>query len=134
MVLALTSFQALASAEKTSITMVKALQRLDQAGYRYVHEIKYKRGVYRVEAIDAGGQKVKLKVNAQTGMIQAPKGSNKPYLSMLQVAQKIQAAGYANISKIEFDDGRYEAKVYDPKGNKIKLYINPVSGEIRKRW
>lgn len=46
-----------------------------------------------------------------------------------KVIQKLMEKGYSNISKLEADDGRWEAKA-TLNGARQKIYLDPRSGEI----
>lgn len=76
------------------------------------------------------------------GFMLAPSfaGENRPaapgdgqWLSIPQVHDKLQAAGYRDIEKIEREHGGYEARATDRNGQRIKLYVNPQTGEARDR-
>jgi hypothetical protein len=62
-----------------------------------------------------------------------PASGERQWLSIGQVNNKIEAAGYRNIEKIEREHGVYEARATDRSGLRVKLYINPQSGEISER-
>lgn len=62
----------------------------------------------------------------------APVGERQ-WLSIPQVHEKLEAAGYRQIEKIERERGGYEARATDRQGERIKLYINPQTGEIIDR-
>lgn len=134
LVVALSTSFALSASENAPLTIVDILQRLDKAGYHQIHEIEYKNGVYEVETYTAQGQKAKLRINAQNPTIPAMEKNAKPYLNMLQVAEKVQAEGYTRIHKIEFEHEHYEVKAYDMEGDKVKLHVDPVSGKVSKEW
>jgi hypothetical protein len=55
------------------------------------------------------------------------------WLSIPQVHEKLEAAGYRQIEKIEREGGGYEARAIDGKGERVKLYINPQTGAIISR-
>jgi hypothetical protein len=59
--------------------------------------------------------------------------SERPWLSIGQVNDRIEAAGYRKVEKIEREHGVYEARATDRNGMRVKLYINPQSGEISER-
>ena len=59
--------------------------------------------------------------------------SERPWLSVGQVNDRIEAAGYRKVEKIEREHGVYEARATDRSGTRVKLYINPQSGEISER-
>ncbi len=59
--------------------------------------------------------------------------SERQWLSIPQIHDKLVAAGYRNIEKIEREDGGYEARATHRNGERVKLYLNPQTGEIRNR-
>lgn len=58
-----------------------------------------------------------------------PEGGRQ-WLSIAQVHEKLDAAGYRNIEKIERERGGYEARATDRNGDRVKLYVHPQTGEI----
>jgi uncharacterized membrane protein YkoI len=52
-----------------------------------------------------------------------------PVLSLAEVAKKLEAQGYSNVTEIEFEHGAYEVKARDGKGQRVKLYLDAVTGE-----
>lgn len=58
----------------------------------------------------------------------APAGERQ-WLSIPQVHEKLEAAGYRNVEKIEREHGGYEARATDRNGERIKLHVNPQTGE-----
>lgn len=59
--------------------------------------------------------------------------SERQWLSIPQIHEKLEAAGYRQIEKIERERGGYEARATDSKGERVKLYINPQTGGIMNR-
>ena len=59
----------------------------------------------------------------------APAGERQ-WLSIPQVHEKLAAAGYRNVEKIEREHGGYEVRATDRSGARIKLHVNPQTGEI----
>lgn len=57
----------------------------------------------------------------------------RPWLSIGEISQRLEAAGYRHIEKIEREHGQYEARAIDRQGVRTKLYINPETGAIRER-
>ena len=57
-------------------------------------------------------------------------GAQRPWLSTPQVHQTLEAAGYGNIEKIEREHGNYEVKATDRNGERVKLHVNPQTGEV----
>jgi len=61
------------------------------------------------------------------------RASERQWLSIPQIHDRLDAAGYRNIEKIEREDGGYEARATNRNGERIKLYLNPQTGEILDR-
>lgn len=53
-----------------------------------------------------------------------------PALSVPQVIQKLGAAGYQQIEKIQRKRDRYEVRATGRDGARVKLYVNAQTGEI----
>lgn len=121
------------AADKTPlIPAVDVLQNLNQAGYNQIYKIEYKNDVYKVQAYGSQGQKVKFDVNAKDMVIPPIEANSKSYLTMLQVARKLQGAGYTHIDQIEFNGNYYAVKSYNANGDRIKLDVDSITGEIHK--
>ena len=65
---AATATAATPTAQKLSIRDI--YDRVEAAGYHDQHEIDFEHGRYEVKAVNAQGQRVKLTLNAQTGVIE----------------------------------------------------------------
>lgn len=59
--------------------------------------------------------------------------AERQWLSIGQVHQKLEAAGFRNVEKIEREHGLYEARATDRNGARVKLHINPQTGEVAER-
>ncbi|MBI1906602.1 MAG: PepSY domain-containing protein [Rhodocyclales bacterium] len=53
-------------------------------------------------------------------------------LSVKQIVERVEAAGYRDIKEVEREDDRYEVKATSADGRRAELYLDPVSGEINK--
>lgn len=53
-------------------------------------------------------------------------------LTIRQVYDKVEAAGFRDIMEIERDSDYFEVKAIDPQGKKAKLKVDLVTGEILK--
>ena len=56
----------------------------------------------------------------------------KPRLTVREIADRVEAAGYRDITEIELDGSHYEVKARDAQGARIKLVVNAGSGEIER--
>ena len=55
------------------------------------------------------------------------------WITVRQVIDKVEAAGYSDIREIERDDGMYEVKVVTQDGQRMELYLDRKTGEILNR-
>lgn len=67
---------------------------------------------------------------SMAGEQRAPAAVERQWLSIAQVHDKLEAAGFRNVEKIERERGGYEARATDRQGDRVKLYVNPQTGEI----
>ena len=56
--------------------------------------------------------------------------STTPQLSIRDIYDRMEAAGYRDIREIEWDDGRYEVKAHNAQGERVKLYVNASTGAV----
>lgn len=63
----------------------------------------------------------------------AESNDRQPWLSLAEILTRLEKAGYRNIEKIEREHGSYEARATDTNGQRVKLYINPHTGEVTDR-
>ena len=53
-------------------------------------------------------------------------------MSLQEVQSKLESAGYRDFEKIERERTKYEVKATDPQGQRVELYVDPVTGDILK--
>lgn len=53
-------------------------------------------------------------------------------LTLHQVLVKLSAAGYDNVDKIERERNAYEVRAIDKNGARVKLYVDPQTGDLIK--
>jgi hypothetical protein len=53
-----------------------------------------------------------------------------PALTIRQVYDRLEAAGYRDLREIEWDEHRYEVKARDAQGNWVKLDVDGQSGAV----
>ena len=78
----------------------------------------------------AGGFALAPSLAGESGSAPA---AERQWLSIGQVHQKLEAAGFRNVEKIEREHGLYEARATDRNGARVKLHINPQTGEVTER-
>jgi hypothetical protein len=80
-----------------------------------------------IGALVAGGS---LLAPSFAGEGRTASAGEKQWLTIPQVHEKLEAAGYRNIEKIERERGGYEVRAIDRNGERVKLYVNPRTGEL----
>ena len=58
--------------------------------------------------------------------------SSAKLLSIRDIYDRVDAAGYRQVREIDLDHGRYEVKALNPQGQSVKLYVNARSGAIEQ--
>ena len=134
--LAFTSPLTLAEASKSQPgQMVKVLDDLKDKGYVIVKKIDFDndKGMYKAKVVNAQGKNIEIQINAQSGEMVKPKDDIEG-LTAIEIAKKVQDAGYSNIYEIntEMLGNHYDVKVLDDKGNKLSLKVDPKSGNVVK--
>lgn len=114
--------------------MTQILEKLHNEGYNTITKIEFDSGKnsYNAWVITADGKKAKIHLNGQNGSITRDTAAETQGLSALEVAKKVQAAGFSSIYKIDtefFGDG-YDVKVLNKEGKLIELNVNAKTGEI----
>jgi len=59
----------------------------------------------------------------------APTVSATAQLSIRDIYDRMQAAGYREMREIKLDKGRYEVKARDAHGDRVKLLVNAATGQ-----
>lgn len=79
----------------------------------------------------AGGTLIAAPVLAQA--LNNPTNTTRgPVLTIKQIYDRVEAAGYGDIREIEREDNHYEVEATAADGRRAELYIDLVSGEITK--
>lgn len=122
------------------LTLHEVQLKLEALGYRELTKIEREDDKYEVKATDPQGQRVEIKVDPVTGTVldtEVKRGKSDrtgtdqaSWLTVHQVQVKLEATGYRDIEEIERERDRYQAKATDAKGQRVKLAIDPRSGDI----
>jgi len=128
-----TAFADTSTKPKNEMKITAAIEKLQAKGYKNIRKIEFKDGYYEAKVMTADGYKAELRVNTKTGAIENPTKEVKS-LGILEIIKKVQAAGYHDIYKISFDEGKYEVAAIDQAGVDVKLDVNASTGEIKKDW
>lgn len=119
---------------KNSAQMSSILQNLQNKGYINVQKIKFEHGRFEALAINANGNIEKLNIDPKTGeIVNQPQNTSKP-LSALEIAKKVEEAGYHNIYKLDAEEhNEYEVKALDKADKKVELKVDSSNGNITKK-
>lgn len=55
-----------------------------------------------------------------------------PQLTIRDIYDRMEAAGYRDMREIEFSGGRYEVKARNAQGERVKLYVNAATGAVER--
>ena len=115
--------------------MVKALDDLKSKGYVIVKKIEFDttNGAFIAKVVNGEGKNIEIQINPQSGEMTKPKSDIEGFTA-IEIAKKVQDAGYSNIYEIstELLSNTYEVKVLDDKGQKVSLKLDAKSGNITK--
>ena len=78
----------------------------------------------------AGGFALAPSLAGESGSAPA---AERQWLSIGQVHQKLEAAGFRNVEKIEREHGTYEVRATDRQGARVRLDVHPQTGAILER-
>lgn len=122
------------------LTLHEVQLKLEALGYRELTKIEREDDKYEVKATDPQGQRVEIDVDPVTGAVldtevKRSKGDRSntdqaSWLTVHQVQVKLEATGYRDIQEIERERDHYQAKATDARGQRVKLAIDPHSGDV----
>ncbi len=105
------------------------LKKIKSDGYIAVRKIQLINGEYQAQALDNEGEPVDLWINSHSGDTIALRKTDS-HLPMLEVVEKIEAVGYADISLIAVKNSYYEIVAIGPNGQKTLLNVDAITGVI----
>lgn len=53
-------------------------------------------------------------------------------LTIRDIYDRMEAAGYRDIREIEYSSGRYEVEARNAQGQRVKLYVNAATGAVER--
>lgn len=57
-------------------------------------------------------------------------GTHGEWISLAQAHDKLAAAGYEGVYKVEREKYGYKAKMRDSQGRKLEIYMEPLTGQV----
>lgn len=113
--------------------MSSVLKSLQAKGYNSIEKVKFEKGEYEVKAVNSQGKMEKLKINAKTGEILNMPKATQTEITALEAVEKVEAAGYKDLYKLEAGSNKYEVKALDASGKKAELDVDAVTGKVTKK-
>ena len=55
-----------------------------------------------------------------------------PHLTIRDIYDRMEAAGYRDIREIEYSHGRYEVEAHNAQGQRVKLHVNAQTGAVER--
>ena len=108
------------------------IKRVENSGYNNISEIRLEYDAYYVvSAFTKAGIHVKLLVDGKTGKVPTP--LNTKHISMLEAAQKVEAAGYHQITFIKLKQDHFDVRAKNSQNILVKLWIDPKTGIVSQR-
>lgn len=86
--------------------------------------------ILAVSAAVVGGTSFLTPAMSQTG--KSDISYERADLTLHQVLVKLSAAGYDKVDKIERERNAYEVRAIDKNGARVKLYVDPQTGDLIK--
>ncbi|WP_027079708.1 PepSY domain-containing protein [Luteimonas mephitis] len=110
------------------LTEAQVRAKLEAQGYTKVNDIKFEDGVWKADARSADGNRVDVRIDAETGTIRPDELVAN--LTEADVRAKLATAGYINVHDVDYEDGIWNAEADDPAGRDVELKIDPVTGAV----
>jgi len=117
-----------------TVKISQALQTLEQNGFTVIKKIEFDDGQYVAKVVNNEGKTIKLRLDGKSGKILNQPKATKARLTALEVAKKVEQAGYNSIYKIDVEwfKDKYAVEAYNEEGKKVELNVNATTGDIVK--
>ncbi len=110
------------------LTEAQVRAKLEAQGYTKATDTKFEDGVWKANARSADGNRVDVRIDAETGTIRPDELVAN--LTEADVRAKLATAGYINVHDVDYEDGIWNAEADDPAGRDVELKIDPVTGAV----
>lgn len=111
-----------------ALTKPQVRAKLEAQGYTKINDIQFDDGTWTADARSADGNRVELRVDAQTGEVFPDELVGN--LSKDDVKAQLAAAGWSNVHDIDWDDGVWKAEADDENGRDFEVRMDPKTGKI----
>ena len=97
-------------------------------GYTKVEDLEFKDGMWKADATSANGKRVDVRLDPRTGNVYPDKPVSA--LGEADIRAQLSAAGYSGVHDVKLDDGLWKAKGTTAAGEKVKVRLDPTTGEV----
>lgn len=111
-----------------ALTKPQVRAKLEAQGYTKINDIQFDDGTWTADARSADGNRVELRMDAQTGEVFPDELVGN--LSKDDVKAQLAAAGWSNVHDIDWDDGVWKAEADDENGRDFEVRMDPKTGKI----
>ncbi|MGX9719603.1 PepSY domain-containing protein [Stenotrophomonas acidaminiphila] len=111
-----------------ALTAPQVRAQLEAQGYTKVKDLEFEDGMWKADATSADGRDVDVRLDPRTGRVYPEKAVSQ--LGEADVRAQLSAAGYSGVHDVKLDDGLWEAKGRTAEGEKVKVRLDPTTGEV----
>jgi hypothetical protein len=116
------------TAPAAALTQEEVESSIANAGFKEVKGLTFKNGVWQADARGGDKEWVELNVHPLTGKIFQEGAPSK--LNKEEIEAKVTAAGYQNVTNVDFKNGLWMAEADNGKGDEVELMIDPDNGSV----
>ena len=113
---------------QAALTEHEVQMQLEQQGYKKVHDLTFRDGVWRAKARSADDRSVIVRIDPRTGEVFPDK--QVPRLSEADVRAQLSTQGYTHVRDADFKDGVWMVEADNPAGRKVDLQLDPQTGRV----
>lgn len=103
--------------------------KLQAAGYAEVREIEFDSGLWEAEVRRADGRWGEVALDPIQGEVFDAE-AGRAVLDARSIAEKLEAAGYSEISDLDRDGALWEAEARDGSGQRVELRMSGYDGRV----
>ena len=111
-----------------ALTAPQVRAQLEAQGYTGVEDLEFEDGMWKAEATSANGKHVDVRLDPTGGTVYPAKAV--PQLGEADIRAQLAAAGYSGVHGVKLDDGLWKAKGRTAEGSKVKVRLDPTTGEV----
>ncbi|WP_313232819.1 PepSY domain-containing protein [Stenotrophomonas acidaminiphila] len=111
-----------------ALTAPQVRAQLEAQGYTKVKDLEFKDGMWKADATSANGKHVDVRLDPRTGKVYPDKAVSP--LGEADIRAQLATAGYSGVHDVKLDDGLWQAKGTTAAGEKVKVRLDPATGEV----